>query len=105
MAKGGKREGAGRPKGVANKSTERAREAIAVFVEGNSERLQGWLDEIAADDPYKAFQCVKDIMEYHLPKLQRTDSNVKNRYVDENGKDLHDRDKELLKKMGYIDSP
>jgi hypothetical protein len=63
----------GRGKGVTNKSTEIARVAIAKFVDNNSERLQGWLDEIAADDPYKAFNCVKDLMEYHLPKLARSE--------------------------------
>lgn len=75
----------GRKKGVGNKSTDRAREAIALFVEDNSEKLQGWLDQIATGqkddegkytvypDPHKAFNCVKDLMEYHLPKLQRTD--------------------------------
>lgn len=63
----------GRQKGTPNKSTNQAREAIARFVDDNSERFQGWLDEIAAEDPYKAFQCVKDLIEYHIPKLQRTD--------------------------------
>lgn len=73
MSKGGKRENAGRPKGVGNKSTELAREAIAKFVDDNSERLQGWLDEIANESPEKAFNCVKDLLEYHVPKLSRTD--------------------------------
>lgn len=68
----GKKHG-GRIKGTPNKSTNQARESIARFVDGNSDRFQGWLDRIAEDDPYKAFQCVKDLMEYHLPKLQRTD--------------------------------
>ena len=36
----------GRPKGVPNKSTALAREAIAKFVDGNSDRLQEWLDAI-----------------------------------------------------------
>lgn len=90
----------GRPKGSTNRSTSLAREAIAKFVEDNSERFQGWLDSIAEDDPYKAFQCVKDLMEYHLPKLQRTESDVNNRYVDESGQDLHLKDREILKKMG-----
>ena len=63
----------GRPKGVPNKSTVLAREAIARFVDDNSQRLQGWLDEIAADSPKDAFNCVKDLMEYHLPKLARSE--------------------------------
>lgn len=73
MAKGGKREGAGRPEGSTNKATQAAREAIALFVDNNTERLQGWLDQIAADSPEKAFNCVKDLIEYHVPKLARTE--------------------------------
>lgn len=48
-----------------------AREAIAMFVEGNVERLSGWLDEIAADSPKDAFKCFMDVVEYHIPKLER----------------------------------
>lgn len=61
----------GRQKGTPNKSTNLAREAIARFVEDNTQRMQGWLDQIAADSPEKAFNCVRDLMEYHLPKLAR----------------------------------
>lgn len=63
----------GRPKGTPNKSTSLAREAIARFVDDNSQRMQGWLDQIAADSPEKAFNCVRDLMEYHLPKMARTE--------------------------------
>ena len=59
-----------------NKSTLIAREAIARFVDGNTERLQGWLDDIAADEkhgPREAFRCLMDVMEYHVPKLARTE--------------------------------
>jgi hypothetical protein len=49
-----------------------AREAIARFIDGNAERLQGWLDEIAVrDGPKAAFQCVVDLLEFHCPKLAR----------------------------------
>lgn len=64
----------GRAKGTPNKATAQAREAIAAFVDGNSERLQGWLDQIAeTDGPKAAFQCLMDVMEYHVPKLARTE--------------------------------
>ena len=68
--------GKGRPVGVPNKSTSAARESIARFVDGNVERLQGWLDEIAEDPkhgPLVAFKCVQEILEYHVPKLARTE--------------------------------
>lgn len=66
----------GSRKGIPNKSTSTAREAIARFVDGNTDRLQGWLDEIAADEklgPLEAFRCLMDVMEYHVPKLARTE--------------------------------
>lgn len=66
--------GKGRQKGTPNKATANARAAIAVFVDGNTERLQGWLDQIAeTDGPKAAFQCLMDVMEYHVPKLARTE--------------------------------
>lgn len=66
--------GRGRPKGSPNKATANAREAIARFVDGNAERLQGWLDEIAAKDgPKAAYDCFMDVLEYHVPKLARTE--------------------------------
>jgi hypothetical protein len=46
----------GRPKGTPNKSTALAREAIAKFVDGNSHKLQEWLDEIAMNE--KLFSAV-----------------------------------------------
>ena len=71
MAKGGKQPGAGRPAGIPNKATTQAREAIAAFVEGNVDRLNGWLDDIAADDPKGAFDRFMAVVEYHIPKLAR----------------------------------
>lgn len=53
-----------------------AREAIAAFVNGNAPRLQGWLDQIAEDErhgPKVAFDCVMSLLEYHIPKLARTE--------------------------------
>lgn len=68
----------GRKPGVPNKATALAREAIATFVDGNAGRLQGWLDEIAAQEGAKvAFQCFMDVVEYHVPKLARTEHTGK----------------------------
>ncbi len=71
-----KTSGQGRPKGVPNKATANAREAVARFVDGNVGRLQGWLEDIANDPkhgPLVAFKCVQELLEYHVPKLQRTE--------------------------------
>ena len=67
-------KGAGRPKGVPNKSTTKAREAIAAFVDGNAHMLQEWLEQIAMDEKYgpkTAFDCFMAVAEYHVPKLAR----------------------------------
>jgi hypothetical protein len=75
----------GRKAGAVNKSTANAREAIAKFVEGNSHKMEEWLVQVAEgvrndDDkfivlpnPEKAFGMLQSVMEYHLPKLARTE--------------------------------
>jgi hypothetical protein len=66
----------GRPAGSPNKSTALAREAIAKFVDGNSHKLQEWLDDIATNEklgPKVAFDCFMQVAEYHVPKLARTE--------------------------------
>jgi len=75
----------GRSVGTPNKSTAMAREAIAQFVEGNAYKMQEWLEQVAIgvknDDnkfivlpnPEKAFGMLQSVMEYHLPKLARTE--------------------------------
>jgi hypothetical protein len=71
--------GAGRPKGSPNKSTTAVREAIAVFAEGNAHKLQEWLDDVAMGtggnrpDPAKAADLYLRAIEYHIPKLARTE--------------------------------
>lgn len=73
MAKG-KKTG-GRQAGTPNKSTQAAREAIARFVDGNSDKLQEWLDQIASEKgPQAAFECFASMLEYHVPKLARTET-------------------------------
>jgi hypothetical protein len=71
--------GAGRPKGSPNKATTAVREAIAVFAEGNAHKLQEWLDDVAMGtggnrpDPAKAADLYLRAIEYHIPKLARTE--------------------------------
>jgi hypothetical protein len=68
----GKKYG-GRVKGTPNKATLKAREAIAEFLDANAHRLQEWLEAVAVDDPKGALTCFKDLLEYHVPKLGRTE--------------------------------
>ena len=68
-------------KGVPNKATSDARAAIAAFVDGNAHRLVGWLDAVANGDPEndikpnpsRAFDMFQSVVEYHVPKLARTE--------------------------------
>ena len=70
---------AGRKKGIPNKATAQAREAIALFVDGNAHRLTEWLDQVAngyedtKPNPAKAFELFQSVVEYHVPKLARTE--------------------------------
>ena len=88
MAKGMKTGGGSRA-GVPNKTTQEARAAIAEFVNGNADRLQVWLDQVAhgvkdpdtgeyvvAPNPEKAFQLFSGVIEYHVPKLARTETSL-----------------------------
>lgn len=66
--------GKGRAKGVPNKATANAREAIAAFVEGHTLQLDQLLAEIRqSDGPMAAWRCIMDMVEYHVPKLARTE--------------------------------
>lgn len=87
--------GKGRLKGTPNKATADARHAIALFVDNNAHRLQEWLDSIAdgirepdemdedgnavpgklitPPNPQKAFELFQSVIEYHVPKLARTE--------------------------------
>jgi len=76
-----RKKAGGRISGTPNKTTQQAREAIALFVDGNAHRLAEWLDEVAngipeADikpNPAKAFELFQSVVEYHVPKLARTE--------------------------------
>ena len=86
----GKKTG-GRATGTPNKATGAAREAIALFVDANAPKLQEWLESVAkgvhepsADpdkpgkmlvppNPAKAFELFQSVVEYHIPKLARTE--------------------------------
>lgn len=71
-------KGKGRPPGSPNQSTAMARDAIARLVDGNAERLAGWLEDIAVEHgALKAWDCMMDVLEYHIPKLARTEMTGK----------------------------
>jgi len=76
-----RKKAGGRVAGTPNKVTAQAREAIALFVDDNAPRLAQWLDAVANGDPEndvkpnpaKAFELFQSVIEYHVPKLARTE--------------------------------
>lgn len=92
-----KPKGSGRALGTQNKITLTAKQAIAEFVDGNAHRLTGWLDQVAngtplldaegkqvydgegnkvylaRPNPEKAFNLFQSVVEYHVPKLARSE--------------------------------
>lgn len=67
-----------------SKTTKLAREALASLVDGNADKLQRWLDAIEKQNgPEAAFKCFMSLLEYHVPKLGRTE------LVAKDGKDLN----------------
>jgi len=64
---------AGKPKGTLNKATRDVREAIARFAEGNAEQFAEWIVKVAETDPAKAADLYLKAIEYHIPKLARSE--------------------------------
>jgi hypothetical protein len=53
--------------------TAEVRAAIAAFAEANVAKLQTWLDAVAEKDLAKAADLFVRVLEYHVPKLARTE--------------------------------
>ena len=75
MAKGIKT--GGRKAGVGNKTTVEVREAIALIAQRNVDKFNTWLGQVADVDPYKAADLYLKMIEYHIPKLARTEQTGK----------------------------
>lgn len=65
--------GMGRPKGSPNKATAAVREAIARMAEDNAPKFAEWLELVAKQSPEKACDIYLKAIEYHIPKLARTE--------------------------------
>ena len=63
----------GRPPGSVNKATAAVREAIARMAEDNAENFVSWITEVADKSPEKACDIYLRAIEYHIPKLARTE--------------------------------
>lgn len=65
--------GPGRPKGSVNKATAKVREAIARMADDNADNFALWLSQVASSSPEKACDIYLRAIEYHIPKLARTE--------------------------------
>ena len=70
-------------KGVPNKTTQEIRDAFQCFVENNIEHFEEWLMRVAEKNPAKAIELVKDVGEYILPKLSRSEIKAEIEVTDE----------------------
>ncbi|NBV87791.1 MAG: hypothetical protein EBS01_16320 [Verrucomicrobia bacterium] len=61
----------GRKAGVPNKSTRDVREAIAEFARANVDQMSEWLEAIP--DPARRLDLYLRAIEYHIPKVARTE--------------------------------
>lgn len=65
--------GRGRKKGELNKTTRDVREMVAVVAQKNAAKIDGWLSRIARKNPERALDLYLRMLEYHIPKLTRTE--------------------------------
>lgn len=122
-----KMPGSGRTPGTLNKVTLTAKVAIAAFVDGNAHRLTGWLDAVAdgtpmldaqgrqvydqdgnkvyvtRPNPERAFNLFQSVVEYHVPKLARSEISGPNgsaiQVADVNLKGLTDTELDTMQKL------
>ena len=67
----------GRPKGSKNRNTEAIKEAYTLLLHGNLDNLTKWVGKVAEENPEKAFYMLANLNEFVLPKLARTDADIK----------------------------
>lgn len=79
MGRAGGAKTGGRQKGTPNRATADVRAMIARVAEGKAADFERWLDETARGgedrkpDPAKAAELYLKAIEYHIPKLARTE--------------------------------
>lgn len=93
--------GSGRKPGAVNQTTRDVREAIAEFAKANVDSMTTWLNDI--QDPSKKMDLFLRAVEYHIPKLQRSelvgDPNAPLQVDFSNLKGLTDAELALLQTM------
>jgi hypothetical protein len=62
-----------RPKGSPNVVTAAARDAFQVLLDGKVDQLGAWIDQVAVDDPQRAFAMVMHLASFCVPKPKPED--------------------------------
>jgi len=70
--KGGQKYG-GRQKGTPNLISSDIKERFKLIVENNLDNITMWLEQVAAENPAQALMFIKDLAEYNVAKLARTE--------------------------------
>lgn len=96
MAKGGKREGAGRIKGTPNKATIEFKEALNKLLDIAAPDMVEWLEKI--DDPFKRFEVLSKFAEFIYPKLARTEIKNPEGETFRTSSEISVSDKELIER-------
>lgn len=81
---GAGKPGPGRPRGMPNKATAKAREVIALIADEMAEDFKSWLFLTASGDekrgikpdPRGAADLYLKAIEYHIPKLSRVEGHL-----------------------------
>jgi hypothetical protein len=87
MPKGGRRPGAGRPRGSANRVNKEFRDTVRKLLEDNAANVAKWLNQVAEGhgqgkararpDPARALDLLAKLAEYAAPKLSRAEMTGK----------------------------
>lgn len=65
--------GKGRKKGVPNKATADVRACVAGIAQNLAPEVEGWIRKGAKKNPLGAAHLLAQLLEYHIPKLARTE--------------------------------
>lgn len=65
--------GKGRPKGIPNKATADVRACVALIAQNLAPEVEGWIRRGARKNPLGAANLLATLLEYHIPKLARTE--------------------------------
>lgn len=65
--------GKGRKKGVPNKSTKDVRACVAMIAQNLAPEVEGWIRKGSKKNPLGAANLLATLLEYHIPKLSRTE--------------------------------